>query len=209
MRCPRCRQAIPLNPPRCGHCDFALAEIQRRLGSASAIIEPVMDVAGCLRLADSQRLAALVDDFEHRFPQVHLSLFIGVLPEMRVLEAGFWLLNHGTRQRQEELCDNRYGIIVLIDPTANEAGIAVGYALESLLNEELLLSLIKKNSHHLWHSDHSVALQGMIHGLDAALRRTGKPRPRGLAWKSVGPILGLQTVPQSEPHAHKLSHSER
>jgi hypothetical protein len=162
-------------------------------------MEPIMDVTGCLRMSEKNRLSALVDDFEHRFPQLFLSLFIGVLPEMKVLEAGFWLLNHGVRKRQDRVCDNRFGIVTLIDPIAHEAGICTGYALESTLTTDTLASLLDKNSHHLWHADHLTALKGLILGLDATLRRAGRPQPRGLPWKSAGPSLGLKEAPRTRP----------
>jgi hypothetical protein len=162
-------------------------------------MEPVMDVTGCLRLTEKDRLAALVDDFEHRFPQLCLSLFIGVLPEMKVLEAGFWLLNHGVRKRQNQVCDNRFGIVALVDPVAHEAGISIGYSLESMLGEDVLAVLLRKNSHHLWHADYFAAFKGLIHGLDAALRRVGLPQPRALPSKSAGHGLGLRGATASQP----------
>lgn len=167
------------NASACGICGFTLAALDVKLGRVHAAIDPIMDVAHCLRLADRTMLEALLDDFERRFPQVHLALFLGVLPaDMSVVEAGFWILNRGVRKRRGEVCDNRFGLLVLVDPAARQVGISLGYALESLLQPKALSSLLEKHSHHLWHSDYGTALRQIIHGLDDQLRKVGSARRR-------------------------------
>jgi len=138
-----------------------------------------MDVAHCLRLADRTMLESMLDDFERRFPQVHLALFLGVLPVgMSVVEAGFWILNRGVRKRRGAVCENRFGLLVLVDPAARQVGISTGSALEQLLSSAALSALLEKHSHHLWHSDYGTALKHIISGLDAMLRRVGRARRR-------------------------------
>lgn len=138
-----------------------------------------MDVAHCLRLADRTMLESLLDDFERRFPQVHLALFLGVLPAgMSVVEAGFWILNRGVRKRRGVMCDNRFGLLVLVDPAARQVGVSMGRALEPLLPAAGLTALLERHSHHLWHSDYGTALKQIVGGLDAMLRRVGHARRR-------------------------------
>lgn len=138
-----------------------------------------MDVAHCLRLADRTMLEALLDDFERRFPQLHIALFLGVLPAgMTVVEAGFWILNRGIRKRRGEICENRFGLLVLVDPAARHVGVSVGCALEPLLQTKALTALLEKHSHHLWHSDYGSALKHIINGIDAQLRSVSTARRR-------------------------------
>ena len=151
-----------------------------------------MDVAHCLRLADKTALESLVDDFERRFPQVFLSLFLGVLPsDMNVAEAGFWMLNHGIRKRQDRVCDNRYGILLLIDPASHLTGVSLGYSLEPLLPRNRLSTLLQNASHHLWHSNYATGIKAVVAGMDDMLRKAGKPQRRSLSGVIAGSAAAL------------------
>lgn len=190
MRCPRCSASLCQDALQCGACGFDLLTLDARLGKVLASIDPIMDVAHCLRLADRAPLEAMIDDFERRFPQVYLSVFLGVLPAgMTISEAGFWILNHGIRKRRDAVCDNRFGILVMVEPAARQAGIAMGYALEPVLSERALTSLLEKHSHHLWHSDYGTALRHLIAGVDTLLRSAGSARRR-CPEKTLSPSLG-------------------
>lgn len=190
MQCPRCSAPICQDALHCGVCAFDLPTLDDKLGKVLASIDPVMDVAHCLRLADKAPLEALIDDLERRFPQMHLSVFLGVLPAgMNVSEAGFWILNRGVRKRRDKVCDNRFGLLIMVEPAARQAGIATGYALESILEEGALVALLEKHSHHLWHSDYGTALRHIILGIDSLLRAAGKARRR-CPEKSSSPTLG-------------------
>jgi hypothetical protein len=213
MSCPHCSEPIPQDATECGVCGFSLTTMDARLGRVHAAIDPIMDVAHCLRLADRTMLEAVVDDFERRFPQIHLALFLGVLPTgMNVSEAGFWILNRGVRKRRGQVCDNRYGLLLVVDPAARQAGVSLGYALERLLPVPVLSAMLEKHSHHLWHSDYGTALSHLIRDLDARLRgmsraqrRLPDPQPADASGETLGlrdSTRKLEGAPREEPQSH-------
>ncbi len=196
MPCPRCQCFASHALTACGECGFTLSDVLAELGSVVAAIDPIMDVAHCLRKSERTALEASLDDFERRFPQVFLSVFLGLLPpRLTVGEAGFWLLNQGVRKKRELICDNRFGIILLVDPAAHVAGLSFGYALEPLLQASAA-SILQKNSHFFWHGDYANGLSAVIKALDRTLRSVGKSSLRKAPGgpTAVMPGLGLDFV---------------
>jgi hypothetical protein len=194
MFCPKCMARLPQPSVCCGHCHFSLAEVEGILGAQDAIIEPVMDVAHCLGVADRASLLAKVDEFERRFPQVHLALFAGLLPPvLNVATAGFWLLNHGVRTKHGRRMDNELGVVILIDPQAHQVGFSVGYGLEQMLAPEKLSALLEKARQRLQHRDYASAFRSLIRGIDQLLRSAANGRVRG------APAIPAQVKPNHVP----------
>jgi hypothetical protein len=203
MYCPRCLSSCGPGTPQCQACGFTAKDLEDLLGRGPARVDPVMDVAHCLRLTDRTALEAAVDDFEHRFPQVHLSLFLGAMPVgMTVAEAGMWLLNHGTTDRRGIRCDNDLGVILLIDPAARQVGLSIGYALEGFLHPSQLQRVLDGCSHHLVHAQVAAACLRIIGALDVLLRRAGTARlrtaPDGAGnWKKFFGLSGQKGARQA------------
>ena len=153
-----------------------------------------MDVAGCLRLADRTKLEAQLDDFERRFPQIHIALFLGVLPgPLTPATAGFWLLNYGVRTKNGARKNNAMGILILIDPTSGQAGISIGYGLETFLPPSSLSAILQSATHHLLHSSFGAAFRSIIRHLDSLIRKSATSRARG------APLLPTRVKPQHVP----------
>ena len=188
MLCPKCATQLPELTAACPQCGFCAAEVENVLGNQAATIEPIMDVAACLRLADRNKLEALLDDFERRFPQVHIALFVGVLPPpLTPATAGFWLLNHGVRIKHGKRRDNAMGILILIEPTSGQAGISLGYGLETLLPTSSLTAALQAATHHLQHANFGAAFRSIVRAIDRLIRKAATSRARGAPFVPVTP----------------------
>lgn len=179
MSCPRCGIASSPATAVCASCGFSVAAIDERLGTHAVIINRLVDTQHLLRLRDSSRLEAQLDEFERRFPQAFCTVFLGVLPSgVSAGEGGFWLLNHGVRTCQDVVRPNSHGIAIVIDPSTHEASLSMGYALEVIIPAAKAGELLRKVSPALWHGDHARAIAKLVAGLDSLLRKHGQARTR-------------------------------
>ncbi|MDB6005368.1 MAG: hypothetical protein JWR15_2355 [Prosthecobacter sp.] len=170
------------------------------MGSHSVVINRLVDTQHLLRLRDSVRLEAQLDEFERRFPQVFCTVFLGVLPGgVSASEGGFWLLNHGVRTCQGEVRRNDHGIALVIDPSTHSASLCLGYALEPVITNERTAELLRHISPALWHGDYANAIAKMVRGIDKLLRKHGQSRHRPSLTnaRKPGSLFGFErTVPE-------------
>ena len=205
MTCPRC--GIPCSPAGsvCGGCGCSLGEVDARLGAHAVIVNRLVDTLHLLRLRDSVRLEAQLDEFERRFPQAFFSAFLGALPHgVSAGEGGFWLLNHGIRTCQNEVRHNRHGIALVIDPSTHEASLCVGYALEAIVTPAKAAELLRKVSPALWHGDFARAITKVVSGIDQLLRQQGRARirPPLTGAKKPRSLFGFERAPADKQPQH-------
>ena len=195
MICPSCGHEDTPDTGACQGCGFSLAHLHALLGSRQVTAEPLIDHASCLSIVDNQAARALLDAFERRFPQVAITTFLGDLPAgVNPAMAGVWLLNQARLERLGQVRECRFGVAVIVNPVAGQAGIAVGYALEAVITPELTATLLSRASPLLWHREHAKAIALIVAGIDKALRSGGKARRRFFGGLGVGRHLGLQPV---------------
>ncbi len=179
MSCPHCGISSSSATTGCPSCGFSLSGVEERLGSHAVVINRLVDTQHLLRLRDSVRLEAQLDEFERRFPQAFCTIFLGVLPGgVSVAEGGFWLLNHGVRTCQDEVRRNDHGIALVIDPSTHSASLCLGYALEPIIPNEKTAELLRQISPALWHGDYANAIAKMVRSIDKLLRKHGQSRHR-------------------------------
>lgn len=160
MTCPCCNARVAPASARCDHCGFCIEVPRACLGSLWVRLERVTDAAGCLRLADTQRLEQALDDFERQFPQCFFAVYIGALPAgLSVSELGFWLLNHGAFNTHQISKRNDFGMMLVIDPFVATASFTIGYALEPVFQSARLTALVNAISSHLRGDRHAKAIQ--------------------------------------------------
>ncbi len=202
MTCPHCGLPFSQAPTECSSCGFSAEGLDARLGAHTVEINRIVDTAHALRLRDTNRIEALVDEFERRFPQVFCTIFVGLLPSgISAAEGGFWLLNHGVRTCQEEVRENRFGIALIIDPSTHAASISLGYTIAAMLPEERIRELLHRVSLPLWHGDYSRAIVAVVKGLDKLLRKHGRSRLRPSFLDRIKPLMlvGFKTRPIETP----------
>jgi hypothetical protein len=164
----------------CRDCGFHLGKTEGLLGTHQVQLNgSIIDPLQCLRLADVQSLERLIDDFERRFLRVTCSVFVGDLPAgVGVSEAAVWLLNHALIQRRGTTLSASWAILVVINPKATQAGLAVGYALDACLPFGVIESLLHGVRHHLRHREFERAVRGVLGEIDGKLRAIGSARLR-------------------------------
>lgn len=95
------------------------------------------DAAHCLRKPERDVLEDILDQLEMRFPQMLFCIYLGALSrEVRLNELGFWLLNHAEVRGADYARSNENAVLLLIDVTAKQAGLSLGYLAELLLPED-------------------------------------------------------------------------
>lgn len=177
MKCPRCLSPLEdhaaLNCPACG---FNASVSSERHGSHWVRLERLTDAAHCLRLSDKRSIENCLDDFERRFPQVFLAIYMGVLPDgVTVGEVGFWLLNHAAFETNDLRKRNEFGIILAIDPAAGNASMSLGYCIEGLGNRFDAAAVLSKMHARLKASDYSGAIKLAIKETQRRLQKCGTP----------------------------------
>jgi hypothetical protein len=175
MKCPHCSNPLVPQHSFCAHCGFSDSALGAYLGNDWVRLERLTDRAHCLRLEETRQIEILLDDFERQFPQSFLAIYLGALPpKLNPLELGMWLLNHGAFSTHQFAKRNDFGIVCVIDPAARRHGIALGYALESILQntqvETLLTAMVPALRAQQW----AAAVQLAITDCSTQLRQIGK-----------------------------------
>ncbi len=202
MSCPRCGIASSPAIPVCASCGFSLASINARLGSHVVVINRLVDTQHLLRLRDSARLEAQLDEFERRFPQVFCTVFLGVLPGgVTAGEGSFWLLNQGVRTCHEVVRPSTHGVAIVIDPSTHEASLAMGYAMEAIVPPSNAGDLLRRISPALWHGDYARAISKLVAGLDSLLRKHSQAtlRPSLTGVKKPKNLFGFESAVPDRP----------
>lgn len=169
------------------------------------LAEALIDPSKILRVPEFQDALHCIDEFERRFPQIKVTVFLGELPEgVDVNGAAVWLLNQGVVTRQNQIHPAEWTLAVIITPACSQASIGVGYALEHLLPGAVVSSVLGSVRHHLWHREYGRAVRGILDGCQKHLLSHGTSRPRQLTQTSVSGAnhLGLRplgTQDQQEP----------
>lgn len=179
MDCPKCTGPLASSAAECPQCGFSLEKASSAFGTGMVQLSRLVDSAHCLRLREARQIDTSLDDFQHRFPQVFLSVYLGVLPgHLNVRELSFWLLNRAAFDTPDQKRLNEYAISLVVDPVAKTAGLTVGYALEAVFPEKCLETIIHSLRTSLWHGEYAAAIRACIKALDKQLRRVGERQRR-------------------------------
>lgn len=205
MNCPHCATKILAGQEVCSVCGFTAAAIRAYLGGDWVKLERITDNSQRLSLRDTRHLEVVLDDFERRFPQCFIASYLGALPETLTLpDLGFWLINHGAFQTRQISRRNDFGILLIIDPLRQEACFTVGYALEAVLTDAVLMSILKKVSRQFTRGKVASAIEGAVRQIESVLKRAARKERRHHehppAVVSDATDLGLHTLrPPTRP----------
>lgn len=110
--------------------------MDERFGGEEVRLRCLSDTAGVLKSADRERVAAAMERFSRRFPQVFTAVYTGTLGEVsNIRQFGFWLLNRAAFEDLSVDKPNEGGILLTIDPASKAAGFVFGYLLDPFLGE--------------------------------------------------------------------------
>lgn len=191
----------------CQLCAFDLASVQHLIGNQIVAAPHLIDQGDCIPLKDRQAINEAVDVFERRFPQIACTLFVGaLLPSVAATEAAFWLINHARFDRPRGSRSPDWAVVCITDPVSGQAGLAFGYALESLLPTQAARQMLGAAEPHFTHREYARATKSMLAPLDKWLRSRGRARLRPSDGKqdAAASHLGLKIVSQLPPAAADL-----
>lgn len=175
MNCPRCRTNVAPAATFCVNCGFSAAFLRAHLGEHWVRIERITDDAHCLRLEEVRACEIAMDDFERHFPQAFIAVYLGVLPAgLNASELGFWLLNQGAFNTPQMMKRNDYGMVWVIDPVARSLSLTLGYALETVLDENQQRHLLTAVSRQLKARRFGQAILDAIAGTSSTLKKAGR-----------------------------------
>jgi uncharacterized membrane protein YgcG len=104
---------------------------------------------------------------------------------------------------------NDFGIVLVIDPVQQSAGLTLGYGLECLLPEAALTAVLSRLQHPLRKMDFAKAIQLCARQLKKALRARGRAEPAELHQPPTPGSdlaeLGLQTLRHN--HTYHQNHN--
>jgi uncharacterized membrane protein YgcG len=157
-----------------------LAKLTEAMGGCDLFaIKRLTDAAHCLKLHESRDIETLLEDFEQHFPQVFVTVYLGVLPgALSVRELAFLLLNRGAFAAGDHRRLNEFAVAVVVDPVARTAAIMTGYALESLLTPRRQRRILRGIRTPLWHGEYVAAVTRTLRGLEKALRKGARREER-------------------------------
>ncbi len=175
MRCPRCNHDSSDLEIQCSKCSFELRQLHDLFGRKTVQLERVTDSAHCLRLRDGRDIESLLEEFEQTFPQVFVSVYVGVLPSgLKADEIAFWFLNTAALSSTDYRRLNEYAIVLVLDPVAKSFAVSVGYGLERILSSAILDKIMQSLRTQFWHGEHAKAIKGCIGQLAKQIRRGAK-----------------------------------
>jgi uncharacterized membrane protein YgcG len=180
MKCPRCQVSVAPEQNACPACGFSATILHNHLGNQWVRLERITDAAHCLRLEDTRRAEIILDDFERNFPQAFFAVYLGTLPgNLNVAELGFWLLNQGAFNTHSVSRRNDFGMVLVVDPSAQTACISLGYAIESCFSPAIITRMMQTIGTHLRQGAFGMAIE-------TACRRSGevlRKHARCLPWQ--------------------------
>lgn len=210
MKCPHCCACVSPDQNACLACGFSATLLHTYLGNQWVRLERLTDAAHCLRLEESRKIEIVLDDFERSFPQAFFAAYLGVLPSgLSVAELGFWLLNQGAFNTHSVTRRNDFGIVLVLDPSAQVVSITLGYAIEKWFGDGTITRILQTAGNHLSKGAFGMAIQTACIRCEEVLRK----RAQCMTWKpdtitAAGGTLdmGLQPLrgghkPASRPFA--------
>ena len=170
MKCPRCVQKIHLEASSCPHCGFSMVDADEVFGAQEIKLRKFSDVAGVFRMKDREPMRKVLEDFETKFPQLFVSVYLGAFEDLNSLrQYGFWMLNRTHYVDVDPQRPNSTGILILVDVNAKSASITFGYALMPYLDENSTFEALSAGHPFFLQGDYLKALGAVIEKLQAPL----------------------------------------
>lgn len=210
MKCPRCQASVHSEQSTCSACGFSATLLHSYLGNQWVRLERITDAAHCLRLEDTRRLEVILDDFERSFPQAFFAVYLGTLPNnLSVAELGFWLLNQGAFNTHSVSRRNDFGMVLVVDPSAQTACISLGYAIENCFSPKIINRMMQTAGSHLSKGAFGMAIEASCIRAGEVLRKHARPmqwQPEAAGMADSASDIGLQPLrgghrPTSRPLA--------
>jgi uncharacterized membrane protein YgcG len=148
-----------------------LRQLDLKFGAAPKHSGYLTDQALILSAQSNNRLCRLLQLFQSRFPQSLFSAFLTELPARTPLEEYiFWLANRVHFSSGESIGENNFDLLLVVDAAGGEAGLAIGYGLESFVGEETLRDALAAGRAAFARQDWSAGIERCVDRMTESLR---------------------------------------
>jgi uncharacterized membrane protein YgcG len=203
MRCPACHAPHGEADTECPACRFSLAALEASLGPPPAMMATVSDLAEALSKADMRRLREDLGLLEQQFQGLRAMLVTASPPPTLSLPIyAFWLFNRAGVFSAVEKGGSNHGLLLMIDPAAKAAAVAMGYGLEPLLPPVALEASLAVAGRYLAKGQIAAAAAGFFREMQRQLASGAPEWPRvfgvheDLPWfDSTSGVLTLPGTP--------------
>ena len=139
-------------------------------GEEDVDLNKFTDAAGVLRMKEREPMRRTLAQFEAKFPQLFVSIYLGAFEELESLrQLGFWMLNRAVYVDVAEERPNENGVLILVDVNSKSVGITYGYALLPYLDEEMTFAALSAAHPSFLQGNFLEALTTVINRLDGFL----------------------------------------
>lgn len=175
ISCPRCVQGVLPGEDSCQHCGYSLDEADAHFGRGPVAVERLTDADGLFTAGERAEIGAVQREFERRFPQLFLMVYVGSLPSpSSPRQFGFWLLNQAAVSSLDALRPNENGLLLVVNPAAGNAALTAGYFLECCLGQEAVNQALEAGRKALAKGRYVLAVQKIADWLTARICRAAK-----------------------------------
>lgn len=179
VKCPRCVQRVHRAAVQCPHCGFSVHDADRAFGAQEVRLQCLTDAAGVLRRRERETARRLLEEFQHKFPQLFFAVYFGTFRELPSLrQFGFWLLNRGAFEDVEVSRPNEAGVLLSVDVGGKSAGISFGYALQPYLDDDITFRALSAAHPYFLQEQYLKAMEVVVERLGKTLRRQARRAQR-------------------------------
>lgn len=138
VACPSCHVKLERDAMWCPTCGFTGAKSLAMFGDSPPPLMPILDVANLWDGKGRKKIAAAVNLFGKRFPQIRWRICAVALgQEISLPLFGFWLTNVCPLMPDETEDDRLWTILLLVDANSGRASVTTGYRAEVWLSDEM------------------------------------------------------------------------
>lgn len=213
MKCPRCSHKVDAGEGWCAQCGFNQDSVDEQFGADAVFVERVTDAAGVLPEESRRRIELVLAEFERRFPQLFLMVYVGSLPRQTSLrQFAFWLMNRAAVSDVEITRPNENGVLLMIDAANHAAALTCGYFLECFIGPEDFSVWLDRCSSHLEAGEIDATVEVLAREITACLRKRAAEAAREPARftapvppaRVTAPVFTRVHKPAAttEPHRH-------
>lgn len=159
-----------MDAPECPACRLTFPRASALVGAMPRLLTVVADTTGQLKKSTTRKLHKQILRVQRRYPQLVIQMVMHrFVAEHPFSMHAFWLFNAGAFAGEAKRGKDNYALLILVDPSREEAAIVPGYGLEPLLQQQALDHLLEMSSPAFQSKKWELGLEVMLEGLEQLL----------------------------------------
>ncbi len=140
------------------------------VGAVPRLSPGVADTTGLLASGVAGKMRRAIQRLQRRFPQLVVQVVMHRFPAEHPFSMhAFWLFNAGAFAGEAKRGHDNHALLILIDPSRQEAAMVPGYGLEPLLRREALDHLLEMSGPAFQSAKWQLGLEVLLDGLEQLL----------------------------------------